>query len=280
MKKIIYSFMCSAFIFLLLAVCILPKFKIEDQKSISKTNDNLLVSSLLDKKQETPQNNTVPIYPKEVYLTFDDGPSVNNTRKILKILNDNNVKATFFVVGIKSEENPEILKDISNNGMSIGIHTYSHDYKKVYKNLNSYLKDYENCKISINKITGKNPINCVRLPGGSTNRATSKDNLKHITSALNKLGVNYIDWNVCSGDADSHVVAIEKIKKNVMTQCKDKKFAVILMHDTYYKYFTVEALPDVIKYLKSEGFVFRTLEDLTEEEKNEMIKEGIMNKKL
>ncbi|AYD41097.1 polysaccharide deacetylase [Clostridium fermenticellae] len=270
MKKIIYSFTYTAFILLLLSAFIMPKEK-----------RNLPTAGEVDNKQQNIQkSNEMPICSKKVYLTFDDGPSVNNTRKILKILNDNNVKATFFVVGIKSEENPDILKDISNSGMSIGIHTYSHDYKKIYKQVDSYLKDYENCKISINKITGKDPIDCVRLPGGSTNTIVSKDNLRYITRSLNKLGIDYIDWNVCSGDADSHVVAVEKIKKNIITQCRDKNLAVILMHDTYYKYFTVEALPDVIKYLKNQGFEFRTLGDLTKEEKDEMIKEGIMNRNL
>jgi peptidoglycan/xylan/chitin deacetylase (PgdA/CDA1 family) len=255
-------------------------FKIKDEKYSPERNDNLLTSNSVNEKHEPPLTNTVPMYEKEVFLTFDDGPSVNNTKKILKVLKDNDVKATFFVVGIKSEENPQALKEISDSGMSIGIHTYSHDYKNVYENVDSYLKDYENCKISINKITGKNPINYVRLPGGSTNQTTSKDNIRCITSALNKVGINYIDWNVCSGDAESHVVAVDKIKNNVMTQCKNKKVAVILMHDTYYKYFTVEALPDIIKYLKSEGFVFRTFDDLTKEEENKMMKEGIINKKL
>lgn len=71
--------------------------------------------------------------PKEVFLTFDDGPCINNTRRILKILKDNNVKATFFVVGMKGEENPQILKEISDSGMSIGVHTYSHEYSKCIK---------------------------------------------------------------------------------------------------------------------------------------------------
>lgn len=217
--------------------------------------------------------------PKEVFLTFDDGPSINNTRKILKILNNNNIKATFFVVGMKVEENPIILKELSDSGMSIGVHTYSHDYKKIYKNLESYMNDYEACKNSIKKITNKEPTNYTRLPAGSTNLMTSKTNLYLIKKTLNDKGIKYVDWNVCSGDADSHEVPVEKIKTNVKNQCQNKKIAVILMHDAYYKHFTVESLPEIITYLKGQGFVFRTFGDLTEAEEKEMIDIGIINKK-
>ncbi|MDD3225437.1 MAG: polysaccharide deacetylase [Clostridium sp.] len=225
----------------------------------------------------TNQKNSNAKTPKKVFLTFDDGPSPNNTRKILKILKDNNVKATFFVVGIKAEENPDILKELSNNGMSIGIHCYSHNYKNLYRNLSSYENDYKKCETSIKKITGKNPIPYVRLPGGSTNSFLDKSVLISIKNSLNKNKIDYVDWNVCSGDADSHVVPVEKIKNNIKLQCQDKDIAVILMHDTYYKYFTVDSLPDVIKYLKNQGFVFRSFDNLTEYEKNEMINNKIMN---
>jgi peptidoglycan/xylan/chitin deacetylase (PgdA/CDA1 family) len=217
--------------------------------------------------------------PKEVFLTFDDGPSVNNTRKILKILNDNNIKATFFVVGLKCEENPIILKELSDNGMSIGVHTYSHNYKKIYGSLESYMDDYEACKNTIQKITNKEPIHYIRFPGGSNNPMARKATLDSIKKTLNDKGIKYVDWNVCSGDADAHEVPVNKIKRNVKNQCQNKKIAVILMHDTYYKHFTVESLPEIITYLKNEGFVFRTFGDLSESEEKEMINIEIINKK-
>ncbi|WML36845.1 polysaccharide deacetylase family protein [Clostridium sp. OS1-26] len=216
--------------------------------------------------------------PKEVFLTFDDGPCINNTRKTLKILKDNNVKATFFVVGMKGEENPQILKEISNSGMSIGVHTYSHDYRQMYKNTDAYFKDYNDCQSVIKKITGRNPIVYVRMPGGSDNLVTSKSNLESIKKRLNEKGIKYVDWNVSAGDAESREVSADKIKQNIITQCKDKSIAVILMHDTYYNSSTVEALPDVIKYLKKEGFVFKTLDGLTTNEENRMVNTRVMNR--
>lgn len=216
--------------------------------------------------------------PKEVFLTFDDGPCINNTRKILKILKDNNVKATFFVVGIKGEENPQILKEISNSGMSIGVHTYSHEYSQMYKNTDAYFKDYDACQSVIKKITGRRPIIYVRMPGGSDNLVASKSNLENIKKSLNEKGLKYVDWNVSAGDAEIGKISADKIRQNIMTQCKDKRIAVILMHDTYYNSFTVEALPDVIKYLKREGFIFRTFDDLTPSEENKMVDLRVMNR--
>lgn len=262
LKKPLYYSLYTFFIFIIIYACL-------STTSYGKTN--ALTYTLLNKNNEVS-------YPKEVFLTFDDGPCINNTRKILKILKDNNVKASFFVVGIKSEENPEILKEISDSGMCIGVHTYSHNYKKVYGSLDSYLSDYNSCLNTITKITGKSPVPYTRLPGGSTNLVTSKSNLQSIKRILSEKNIRYVDWNVCAGDAESHVVPVEKIKNNVVTQCKDKNIAVILMHDTYYKYFTVNSLPYIINYLKSQGYVFRTFNDITPEEESEMIKLKVINK--
>lgn len=215
---------------------------------------------------------------KEVFLTFDDGPCPSNTRKILKILKDNNVKATFFIVGMKGEENPQILKEISDSGMSIGVHTYSHEYSKIYKNTDAYFKDYNACESIIKKLTGRNPVIYVRMPGGSDNLVASKSKLSDIKKELNARGLKYVDWNVSAGDAESKELSSERIKKNVITQCKEKRLAIVLMHDTYYTHCTVEALPDIIKYLKNEGFIFRTFDDLTTSEENRMVNVGVINR--
>jgi len=222
------------------------------------------------------QNDT--LQQKEVFLTFDDGPCVNNTKKILKILRDNNVKATFFVVGVKGEENPQILKEINDSGMDIGIHTYSHNYKNVYRNLEFYLNDFQSCKNVINNIIGIDPISYIRLPGGSDNLVASKSNLISIKQKLKEKGIKYVDWNVSAEDAANGTISAEKVKETVIRQCQEKKLAVILMHDTYYGSFTVEALPEIINYLKGEGYLFRTFGELTPAEENIMERIGIVNR--
>lgn len=219
-----------------------------------------------------------PLYPKEVFLTFDDGPSETTTLKILKILKDNNVKGTFFVIGKKCEKNPEILKELKANGMAIASHTYTHEYKVIYKNVENYFNDLDKCNNTIKNITGSLPLNYTRLPGGSDNLMTSKRNMEDIRKHLKERGICYVDWNVSSADAASDNVPASKIYNNVMKQCKNKNLAVVLMHDAYYKRTTVEALPSIIKNLKEQGFYFRTFEDLSEEEEKIMIRCGIINR--
>lgn len=215
---------------------------------------------------------------KEVFLTFDDGPSITNTRKIISILKENNIRATFFVVGKKIDEYPDIAKELYKSGMCIAPHTYSHDYKTMYKNVDSYFEDLEKCNTAIKKITGKNPPPYTRLPGGSDNGVSTRERMIKIRKRLNEKGIRYVDWNVSSADAVSHIVPTIKIKNNVMQQCKNKRIAVVLMHDAYYKKTTVEALPDIISYLKGEGFKFRTFNDISAEEEAALIQSRIINR--
>jgi len=65
-------------------------------------------------------------------LTFDDGPTTSVTPKILDILKEENVKATFFVIGKSAEEHPEIVKRAYDEGHYIANHGYSHNYKSIY----------------------------------------------------------------------------------------------------------------------------------------------------
>ena len=87
------------------------------------------------------QNQIIKAESKTVYLTFDDGPS-QNTTKILEILKKNKINATFFVIGKNAENRKELTKKIIAYGNEIGIHTQTHDYKKIYKDVLIYRKDY------------------------------------------------------------------------------------------------------------------------------------------
>lgn len=214
---------------------------------------------------------------KKVFLTFDDGPSINNTRNILKILKDNNVKATFFVIGCKAEEYSDIIKELKEAGMSIQSHTYSHDYK-IYKSVDKYMDDLQKCKETIEKLTGQKTGPYVRIPGGSDNLVAKKYILKNIREEIKEKGMYYVDWNVSCGDAAGYNIPEYKIENNVKKQCENKDLAVVLMHDSYYKKTTVQALPKIIKNLKDEGFVFRTFNDLTDSERENMIDDNIINR--
>lgn len=230
-------------------------------------------------KLESDISTNVTNKSKLVFLTFDDGPSPNNTRKILNILKENNVKATFFIVGTKAEANPEILKEISNSDMCILPHCYSHSYETIYKTVDSYFNDLNKCTEVVKRIIGKTPKSYVRMPGGSDNLVSNPEVLRTIRNKLNAKGIDYIDWNVSSGDAAAETVPTSTIKGNIFNQCRDKSFAVILMHDGYYKGSTVESLPTTIRYLKEQGYQFRTLEDLNSLERGTMLRTGIMNRR-
>lgn len=215
--------------------------------------------------------------PREVFLTFDDGPSPVNTLRILEILKRYDVKATFFIIGKHAEEHPDIVKRVKREGMCIAPHTYSHNYN-IYRSEKAYFDDYEECNNTIMKITGSETVPFLRLPGGSTIKVSNKDVMKGIKTRLINNNIKYVDWNVSSADAAMEKVPAALIKNNVISQCKGKNFVVILMHDANTKTTTVEALPDIIEYLKDNGYVFKTFENVTFTEERQMNKLQIINR--
>jgi peptidoglycan-N-acetylglucosamine deacetylase len=216
-------------------------------------------------------------YEKGVFLTFDDGPS-KNTLKILDILNKNNIKASFFVIGERAERYPEIIKKMKDSGMCILPHTHTHNYRDIYKNTESYFNDLENCCQVIKALTESNPFPYVRFPGGSHNSIGNKKTMGNIKRILKDRNMKYIDWNVSSEDAEKAVVAMSHIKSRVINQCSYKSFSVVLMHDAPAKKTTVDALPGIIRYLKDNNYTFRTFKDISETEERELVKRGIINK--
>lgn len=219
---------------------------------------------------------------KVVYLTFDDGPSINNTSKIVAILKENNVKATFFIIGALADENPEVFQELYKNNMCIAVHTYSHDYNKIYKSAEAYIEDLQKCNDIIRNVTKKSPISYIRIPGGAYNNVSNQYTMKKIREKLKEEQINYVGWNVCSNDALGRNIPAYKIKDNVIKQSKkvseNSRIIVVLMHDSYYKKTTVEALPDIIKYFKDEGYIFKTFDEITPIEYKELEKHKILNK--
>jgi peptidoglycan-N-acetylglucosamine deacetylase len=275
MKKSISYLICVCLFFLLLYVSFIS-FTTGSLRECSSSQQNTISAYI------SPQNakveNTSGVIQKKVFLTFDDGPSITNTREIINILKKNNVKATFFVVGKKVEAYPNIIKEMSDSGMSICVHTYSHEYDKIYASIDSCLEDIDRCSLAIKEITGKQVKPYVRLPGGSDNLVSGKDQMKKIRNKLLEKHIRYVDWNVSSADAVSHIVPTVRIKNNVISQCKNKTIAVVLMHDAYYKKTTVEALSDIINNLKEEGFIFKTFDEITPQEEAALIRIKVINR--
>lgn len=200
---------------------------------------------------------------KTIYLTFDDGPS-SNTPEILKILSDNGVRATFFVKD--GGKYNGYMKDIVNQGHVIALHTYTHDYEKVYASDEAYFDDLQKISDLVNNETGVRS-NIIRFPGGSSNTVSRKYSsgiMSRLTKEVENRGYHYFDWNVVSGDAASKPITAADILSNCQKLPKSNT-VIVLMHDTHSKKSTVEALPQVIAYYKSIGCSFGVIDSNTYE---------------
>ena len=186
----------------------------------------------------------------KVYLTFDDGPS-DNTDRILDILDDYNVKATFFVVGREDDHSRQMYQRIVNEGHTIGMHSYSHKYSDIYSSVDAFSTDFDKISNLIYETTGVSP-KYYRFPGGSSNKVSNTDMTDYIRF-LNDRGITYFDWNVSSGDATSAAYTADQLVENVMTDVVKYKTSVVLMHDADSKTATVDALPKLIEQLQEQG---------------------------
>ena len=193
--------------------------------------------------------------PKRAYLTFDDGTS-ENTSKILDILKQYNVKATFFVTGNCDET---LLKRMQSEDHIIGNHTNSHKYEILYSSPEAFWNDFNKEQEYLNNILGTTSV-FMRFPGGSNNSIGMKNGVMgDITTQAKQNGYIYVDWNVDSGDARGNNIPKDTIVNNVLNGTSGKNQAIILMHQTKPKQTTVEALPEIIEGLQEQGYEIRPL---------------------
>lgn len=207
---------------------------------------------------------TQPPTGKVAYLTFDDGPS-GNTPKILDILDRYNAKATFFVIYSPNYENE--YKEIIKRGHTLALHSYTHEYSKIYRSDTAFWDDYKKLSDYIVKVTGYKP-NIMRFPGGASNTVSRKycrGIMTTLTKQTKEKGYLYYDWSVDSGDASGNKVAASKLINNVKNNVGSQKYPVILMHDAAAKTTTVDALPDIIKALKNKGYELCRIDESTPE---------------
>lgn len=202
------------------------------------------------------------VYQKKVYLTFDDGPS-SNTDRILDILKENGIKATFFVVGKTDETSLKAYRRIVEEGHTLAMHSYSHKYSEIYESKESFIADLEKLQEHLYQVTGVWP-RFYRFPGGSSN-TVSKTDMQELIDYLDESGITYFDWNIASGDAVSRELDTESIVKNCVDSIDAHTECMILMHDAADKNTTVEALPEIIAQVQDRGdAVFLPVTDETE----------------
>ena len=216
---------------------------------------------------ETTVKRTIHVEKKQtggvIYLTFDDGPSGSITPKVLDILKEENVNATFFVIH-HNKSLHKYIKRAYDEGHTIALHSYTHNYKKIYASKEAYFEDLEKIKNEVYEITGEYS-NIIRFPGGSSN-TVSRFNPKIMTILAEEVqnkGYIYFDWNITSGDAGG-----AKTKNDVfqnVTRNLTRGSNIVLLHDKENNYITLNALKDIIEYAKIKGYKFDRITSSTKQ---------------
>lgn len=212
-------------------------------------------SAISDETKEKIKNLTKG-EEKIAYLTFDDGPSLSVTPKILAILEKENIKATFFVIGKKVAENPELVKEEYEKGHYIANHGYDHNNANLYKSKENFMMEIIKTDQEIGKAIGiENYCSHVfRFPNGfmsSPNKAKKKEAVE----ILKSMDYVYIDWNCLNNDSVKKYTQ-KQLMNNFKKSCKGKGTLVILMHDTKDVNDSSLVLEEMIKYLRKEGYRF------------------------
>mgnify|MGYP000996163810 CR=1 FL=1 len=211
---------------------------------------------IIDQKDKFPDSDSVAamssktVTRKRAYLTFDDGPS-DQTGEILDILKEHNVKATFFVIG-RNERYYPMYKRIVEEGHTLAIHSYSHEYSTIYASYDNFVNDVEELRKLLYDVTG---VDCryYRFPGGSSNRVTQVP-VNDLIDYLDSAGLTYFDWNALNEDAVNFEQSPQQLNKKILKDVRRQKTSIVLMHDLHETTNTVKALDPLIKTLKKEGY--------------------------
>lgn len=234
----------------------------EQRNKLEKENQRLKerIQELKKKIENLPENKEDKA-GKTAYLTFDDGPS-HNTQEVLDILQDYDIQATFFVVGLDTPFGHKMYQRMAAEGHAVGNHTYTHNFNKIYQSPENFMADFKKLEELLYKVIGIKP-DILRFPGGSRSasalEAAGYDVIHYIIKDLHAEGYKYYDWNVSADDAVQPEVSKEEIVQNVFEGAQGKEKALILFHDDINKETTVEALPEIIEGLQEMGYSFDVL---------------------
>lgn len=225
------------------------KYQCKDRSgNISNATREVIISATIGDEQ------------KVIYLTFDDGPSIN-TGKILDILAKYDVKGTFFVTGNDASYRNFITR-AAKEGHTVGLHTYTHQYS-IYSSEETYFADLNSVKDMVKQLTGIDAHH-IRFAGGSSNTVSRNYNrgiMSRLVKDVQNRGFRYYDWNVSSGDAAGNLVPKNSIVAN--STASRVNHICLLMHDSRPKVSTVEALPSIIEHYKKLGYTFLPISDST-----------------
>ena len=199
-----------------------------------------------------------------IALTFDDGPNRYTTPKVLKILKQNNVKATFFELK-PAKKDFDLTKRVLDEGHTLAMHGYQHKYDIIYRSEKTYHQNLDKLR---NLFFKKFGVWCTltRFPGGSSNTCSSYNPgiMTRLTKKLDGWGYHYFDWNVSSGDASRGTTPAQEMH-NLKKETTKGHDSVVLMPDFYNNQPTLKSLDKYIKYAKKKGYTFMPLTASTAE---------------
>ncbi|MDR1774538.1 MAG: polysaccharide deacetylase [Clostridioides sp.] len=211
--------------------------RLEETESLKRDKLFSIVSKISTRKISDP----LEVYDKIAYITIDDGPS-QYTSQLLDILDKNNVKATFFMIGPNMKTYKDEVKKISDSGNSLGLHSMTHEVKSLYKTEKSTLEEFDTCNDILKEICGYK-TRLIRIPYGSKPYMSES-----IYNSLVQNNYAIWDWNVDTEDWKSNTT---QIVSSVKVAGSDKKKLIVLIHE---KKQSVKALDDIISVLKSNGY--------------------------
>ena len=263
-----------------------------DKEALAKMEKNRAGSTALqltgrqagEEKEDGKETATEEIDPsqveesKKIYLTFDDGPS-DNTGRLLDVLKEENVKATFFMV-LNDKCDRQVIRRMAAEGHTLGIHSASHVYTEIYADLDSFRQDVQTVHDLLYEMTGQD-VKLYRFPGGSSNRVSDVP-IEDCIAYLEEAGYTYFDWNASNGDSSGSGYTADQLTENVLRYVRNNTGAsVVLMHDFTPCPETIDALPGLIRTLREEGYVFLPIDSSTtpvhhrktETEKNDELEE-------
>jgi len=255
---------------------ITSKVEVNNKVNINKVGSYTIEYKVSDKSGNTTSINRTIIIREPIiynnngsngviYLTFDDGPSNGITPKILDILKEENVKATFFVISGCDNFN-SLVKREYNEGHTVALHSYTHRYDLIYKSIDNYFNDLNKIRNQVYNATGEYS-NIIRFPGGSSNSISKRYSSGIMSTLVNEVdfkGYHYFDWNISSGDAGG-VSSSSEVYYNVVNSLNHNRSNVVLMHDFENNYYTLNALRDIIRYGKNNGYTFDKITMSTKE---------------
>ena len=269
-KKIIIAICIFLLVFpTILSICLMVKISSLETKleELQKTSVTAAPDAQKDKGEATKESAKVTekskdtSQTKKVYLTFDDGPGIESD-KILDVLKDEGVQATFFVNGKDDDYSKKVYKRIVNEGHTLGMHSFSHLYDDIYSSKESFREDTKKEYEFLHKITGQYP-KYYRFPGGSSSSKIQIP-INELKEVLSEFNLEYVDWNIISADSVNTLAEESEISNGIIQAVKEFDNSIVLMYDVATRPNTVKALPTLIRPLKAQNYELLPIDENTQ----------------